>query len=107
MTARFAVKVDAGRGVVFVRRRSDLAHVDRGGRALSMLFTGDGRPLAHAWRGAWDRAEEGRPATILELAQERKAREERESDLSLQDRTAAFRERHVTPSLGWPPGGRA
>ena len=87
-----AVKVDAGRGVVFVRRRSDLAHVDRGGRALSMLFTGDGRPLAHAWRGAWDRADEERPATILELAQERKAREEKENDLRLKDRMAAFRE---------------
>ena len=87
-----AVKVDAGRGVVFVRRQRDLARVDRGGRALSMLFDGDGRRLAHAWRGAWDRAEEGRPATILELAQERKAREERENDLSLEDRIAAFRE---------------
>ena len=87
-----AVKVDVGRGVVFVRGRNDLAHVDRGGRALSMLFTGDGRPLTHAWRGAWDRAEEGRPATALELAQERKAREERENDESLKDRVSAFRE---------------
>lgn len=87
-----AVKVDAGRGVVFVRKRSDLAHVDRGGRALSMLFTGDGRSLAFAWRGAWDRAAEGRPATILELAQERKAREEKENDQSLKDRMTAFRE---------------
>ena len=87
-----AVKMDAGREVVFVRRRTDLAHVDRGGRALSMLFTGDGRPLAHAWRGAWDRVDEGRPAAIPELAQERKAREERENDESLEDRVAAFRE---------------
>ena len=57
-----------------------------------MLFTRDSRPLAHAWRGAWDRADEGRPATILELAQERKAREEKENDLRLKDRIAAFRE---------------
>ena len=88
-----AVKVEAGLGVVFVRRQSDLAHVDRGGRALSMLFTEDGRSLAHAWRVAWDRAEEGRrPATILQLAQERKARKAREIDLSLGDRVAAFPE---------------
>ena len=87
-----AVKVDLGRGVAFVRRQSDLAHVDRGGRALSMLFTGDSRSLAHAWRGAWDRAEEGRPATVPELAQERKARQERENDQSLEDRLSAFRE---------------
>jgi len=87
-----AAKVDPDRAVVFVRRQSDLAHVDRGGRALSMLFTGDGRPLALAWRGAWDRAGEGRPATILELAQERKAREESENELRLRDRMAAFRE---------------
>ena len=87
-----AVKVDASRGVVFVRRQRDLAHVDRGGRALSMLFSGDGRLLANAWRGAWDRAEEGRPATILELAQERKAREESENELRLNDRVAAFQE---------------
>ena len=67
-----------------------------------MLFTGDGRPLTHAWRGAWDRVEEGRPATVLELAQERKAREERENDESLKDRVSAFREdtsrRHQTGS---------
>ena len=87
-----AVNVDAGRGVVFVRRQRDLAHVDRGGRALSTLFSGDGRLLAYAWRGAWDRAEEGRPATILELAQERRAREEKANDKSLKDRLAAFRE---------------
>ena len=87
-----AVKVDASGGVVFVRKRSDLAHVDRGGRALSVLFSGDGRPLAHAWRGAWDRAEDGRPATKLELAQERKARQEKENDQNLEDRMAAFRE---------------
>lgn len=95
-----AVKVDVGRGVVFVRRQKDLAHVDRGGRALSMLFSGNGRPLAHAWRGAWDRADEGRPATILELAQERRARAERENDESLENRMATFRKgksgRHQT-----------
>ena len=57
-----------------------------------MLFSGDGRPLAHAWRGAWDRAEEGCQATIPELAQERKVRQEKENDQSLKDRMAAFRE---------------
>ncbi|MCY4011374.1 MAG: hypothetical protein OXG82_01520 [Gammaproteobacteria bacterium] len=87
-----AAKVDPDRAVVFVRRQSDLAHVDRGGRALSMLFTGDSRPLALAWRGAWDRADEGRPATILELAQERRAREESENELRLKDRMAPFQE---------------
>ena len=86
------VKVDADRGAVFVRRPADLARVERGGRALSMLFNGDGRRVAHAWRGAWDRAEEGRPATPLELAQERRAREERERDLSLEKRVEALRD---------------
>lgn len=65
-----------------------------------MLFSGNGRPLAHAWRGAWDRADEGRPATILELAQERRARAERENDESLENRMATFRKgksgRHQT-----------
>ncbi len=87
-----AAKVDPDRAVVFVRRRGDLARVDRGGRALSMLFTTGGRQLALAWRGAWDRADEGRPATILELAQERRAREESENELELKDRLSAFRE---------------
>ena len=99
-----AVKVDAECGAVFIRRHRDLARVDRGGRALSMLFNGDARRLAHAWRGAWDRAEEGRPATILELAQERKAREERERDLSLEERVAALREGTSRPPR---PGSRA
>lgn len=97
-----AVKVDAGRGAVFVKRRCDLEHVDHGGRAMSMLFGGNGRSLAHAWRGAWDRAREGRPATILELAKERRARQEKENDQGLEDREAAFREdaspRHRTGS---------
>ena len=92
-----AAKVDTDRGAVFVRRHRDLARVDRGGRALSMLFSGDSRHLAHAWRGAWDRAEEGRPATILELAQERRAREERERDLSLEERVAALRDATSRP----------
>ena len=87
-----AVKVDAGRGAVFVRRSRDLASADRGGRALAMLFNGDGRRLAHAWRGACDRAEEGRPATVLELAQERAAREKRENEAGIAERMDAFRE---------------
>ena len=102
-----AVKVDANRGAVFVRMPRDLASVDRGGRALAMLFKGDGRRLAHAWRGACDRAEEGRPATVLELAQERAAREEREKEVGIEERMEAFREgtsdRHRTGSR---PGGR-
>lgn len=87
-----ATKVDPDRAVVFVRRPGDLARVDRGGRALSTLFTGGGRPLALAWRGAWDRADEGRPANILELAQERRTREESKNEQELKDRLAAFRE---------------
>ena len=87
-----AVRVDPNRGVVFVRRARDLASVDRGGRALAMLFKGDGRRLAQAWRGAWDRAEEGRPATLLELAQERAAKEEREKEVDITERMEAFRE---------------
>ena len=103
-----AVKVDADHGAVFVRRHRDLARVDRGGQALSMLFKGDGRRLAHAWRGAWDRAEEGRPATILELAQERRAREERERDLSLEKRVEALRDGtsdRLRPGSGKRGGG--
>ena len=99
-----AVKVDADRGVVFVGSQRDLASVDRGGRALALLFNGDGRRLAHAWRGACDRAEEGRPATALELAQERAAREKRENEIGIEERMAAFQEgtsqRHWSGSRG-------
>ncbi len=87
-----AVRVDAHGGVVFVGSRRDLTSVDRGGRALALLFNGDGRRLAHAWRGACDRAEEGRPATVLELAQARAAREKRENEVGLEERMAAFQE---------------
>ena len=87
-----AVKVDVNRAAVFVCSRRDLASVDRGGRALATLFNGDGRQLAHAWRGACDRAEEGRPANVLELARERAARKKRENEIGLEDRMAAFQQ---------------
>ena len=87
-----AVKVDVNRDAVFIRSRWDLTSVDRGGRALATLFNGDGRRLAHAWRGACDRAEEGRPASVLELARERAARKKRENETGLEGRMAAFQE---------------
>ena len=88
-----AVKVDVNRDALFIRSRRDLTSVDRGGRALATLFNGDGRRLAHAWRGACDRAEEGQPANVLELAQERAARMKRENESGLEERMAAFQER--------------
>ena len=103
---RVAAKVDLHRCAVFVRRREDLASVDRGGRALSLLFKGDGRRLAHAWRGACDRAEEGRPATLLQLAHERAAREERENEARLEERMKAFQEGTHQDRAGGRAGGR-
>ena len=82
---KVAVKVDVVRGQVFVRTREYLNSVDCG-RALATLFDVDeqyGRSLAYAWLGACERARGGRPITILELAKERAAREERERDASL------------------------
>lgn len=108
-----AVKVDTDRSAVFVRNPRDLASVDRGGRALALLFRGDARRLAHAWRGACDRAEEGQRATVLELARERAAREERENEVGIRERTAAFREatsrRHPSGNkeIAKTKGGRA
>ncbi len=85
------MKVHANSNTVFVKNgQVNLVRVDEGGRALATLFKGNARRLAHAWRGACDRAEEGVPATVLELARERAAREQNENELRINERLAAF-----------------
>ena len=71
------VRVDAERRIVFARDpQHDLPRAERGGRALATLFDGDRRRVAQAWRTAWDLAESGRTATLLELAQQRVKRQQ-------------------------------
>ena len=93
------VMVDADRQIVFVRDpQRDLPRADRGGRALATLFDGDRRRVAQAWRTAWDFAEGGRTARLLELAQQKvkHKQEEIEADIdreleALQARTGGKR----------------
>ena len=93
------VKVDPDRRIVFVRDpQHDLPRADCGGRALATLFDGDRRRVAQAWRTAWDLAEDGRTATLLEFAQQKDKRkqEELEADIArnleaLQARTGGKR----------------
>ena len=73
------VRVDPDRRIVFVRDpQRDLPRADRGGRALATLFDGDRRRVAQAWRTAWDLAKGGRPATLLEFAQQKDKRKQEE-----------------------------
>ena len=87
-------KADADYRRIFIRDPSVLPRVDGGGRALASLFRGNPRQIALAWRAAYDKAEEGREAKIIELAQERSAREqaEREQQIETHKRTIAFQE---------------
>ena len=101
-----AANVDVDRGAVFVKSPLELPRVDGGGRALATLFGGDSRRLAQAWRAAWDRAEAGREAQLIELAEQRSEREQEQVELDIARRTAAFKQgvaskhRHVARSGG-------
>ena len=86
-----AAKVDTDRRRVFVQRPEHLPRVDTGGRAIATLFEGDPRRLAQAWRAAWDRAESGRQARLVELAEEQAKREQQKTESEL----AEFQERVV------------
>ena len=85
-------KVDRDRGVVFVQDPAELTRVDSGGRAIATLFEGDSRQLALAWRAACDRAESGRHARLIELAEQRSKREQDQTESDIARRMAEFRE---------------
>ena len=114
------VRLDPDRRIVFVKDpQCDLPRADRGGRALATLFDGDRRRVAQAWRSAWDLAEGGRTATLLELAQQKDKRkqEQIEADIdrdleALQAQTGGNRrsagragQRRQTPSGERATGG--
>ena len=73
-------KVDIDRRMVFVRRPEELSRVDTGGWAIATLFEGDPRRLAQAWRAACDRAESGRQARPLKLAEEQSKHEQQQTE---------------------------
>ena len=76
---------------VFVQHPEQLPRVDTGGRAIATLFEGDPRRLAQAWRAACDRAESGRQARLVELAEEQAKREQQQTESEL----AEFQERVI------------
>ena len=90
---KMMAKVDRDRSKVFVQSPAELSRVDSGGRAIATLFEGDPRRLAQAWRAACDRAESGRQARLIELAEQRAKREEDQTELEIATRTAELRER--------------
>ena len=85
-------KVDTALGSMFVRCPSVLPRVDGGGRALGALFQGNSRRLAHAWRAAYDKVEEGIEARLIELAQQRDQREQAQMKQEINSRTTSLRE---------------
>ena len=85
-------KVDAGTKTVFVRNKSDLSTMDGTGRALAELFGGEPRRIAMAWRIACDRADAGREASPLELAEEWAGRQQAENEEAIRNRTEALSE---------------
>ena len=86
-------KVDSHRGIVFVQSPEQLSRVDSGGRAIATLFEGDPRLVALAWRAACDRAESGRQARSIELAEQRFKREQDKMESEIAARTTEIRER--------------
>ena len=86
-----AAKVDTDRRRVFVQHPEQLPRVDTGGRAIATLFEGDPRRLAQAWRAACERAESGRQARLVELAEEKAMRDQQQTESEL----AALQERII------------
>lgn len=89
LTVSISAKADLGAGVLYLRDPRDLARVDGGGRALAGLFGADARRLAQAWLAACEEARAGREAEQLQLAVERAAVQQRET----QERLAEFQSR--------------
>ena len=91
-------KVDKDMGILFVQSPDELARVDTGGRAIATLFTGDQRQLSQSWRAALDRAEARQQARVIELAEQRKKRDQERNEEEIALRTEGFRvhigERH-------------
>ena len=93
-------KVDSDRGVVFVQSTEQLSHVDSGGRAIATLFEGDPRLVALFWMAACDRAESGRQARSIELAEQRSKREQDKTESEIAARTTEMRERIAAAPQG-------
>ena len=93
-------KVDSERGIVFVQSAEQLSRVDSGGRAIATLFEGDSRLVALAWRAACDRAESGRQARSIELAEQRSKREQDKMESEIAARTTEIRERIAAAQQG-------
>ena len=85
-------KVDTEKKTVFVRNKFDLSTMDGAGRALAELFGGEPRRIAMAWRIACDRADAGREASPLELAEELAERQQTENEEAIRKRTEALSE---------------
>ena len=86
-------KVDIAHGCVFIRHPSVLPRVEGGGRALAALFRDNRRRIAHAWRAACDKAEEGILAHPVELAHQIDEQDRESTEQGLEGRLESFRER--------------
>ena len=93
-------RVDSDRGIVFVQSPEQLSRVDSGGRAIATLFEGDPRLVSLAWRAACDRAESGRQARSIELAEQRSRREQDKMESEIAARTTEVRERIAAAQQG-------
>ena len=85
-------KLDIAQEKMFIRNPLALPRVDIGGSALSEVFRGNGRSLAHAWRAACDKADQGIEAMKLELALQRQERQKAEFEEEMERRTALLQE---------------
>ena len=86
-------KVDMDRGMIFVRSPEALSRMDAGGRAIATLFQGNPRNLAQAWLAACDRADAGRQARLIELAEERAEQEKDQIESDIARRTEELQQR--------------
>ena len=107
-------KVDIAQGCVFIRHPSVLPRVEGGGRALAALFRDNRRRMAHAWRAACDKVEEGIVAHRVELAHQidEQARQSTEQELegrmdSLRERTGRAKGTGVRSTTKTPSAGDA
>ena len=89
-TSQAEAKMDIALSRMFVRHPLALARVDTGGRALAEVFDGNARRLAHAWRAACDKAEDGLEAQRVVLARQRAEQLRDQKERELEARVTEF-----------------
>jgi hypothetical protein len=89
-TIRVIAKAQLATATLYVDHPNSAAKSDGGGRAVASLFDANHRPIALAWRAAWEKAEDGIVARQVLLAEQRAKLEQEEARKAIAQRLQEF-----------------